>query len=97
MPCGGSTAPAHAPATCTCNCTCTCSCTYFCRWVSTLKTPEQLQNSQGITVYRQKGFSLEKEDITLQSKEMGQRIKESMTGGSQTGSEVGQPVCPNWQ
>jgi len=56
-------------------------------WVSTLKTPEQLQNTQGITVYRQKGFSLEKEDITLQSKEMGQRIKESMTGGSQTGTE----------
>jgi len=57
-------------------------------WVSTLKSPDELQNTKSTTVFRFKGGSYRgSEDIALKAKEVGQEIKADITGGSETGCD----------
>jgi hypothetical protein len=55
-------------------------------WVTTLKSPEQMQNTEGIKVFRFKGLSYRgSEDLTLATKEAGQTATANMLGGKDVG------------
>jgi len=57
-------------------------------WASTLKSPEQMQNTKSLKVIRMKGLSYEGVvDITRETKETGQALKTHMTGGIETGAD----------
>jgi len=57
-------------------------------WASTLKSPEEMQNTKSLQVIRMKGLSYEgMVDITRETKETGQALKAHITGGFETGAD----------
>jgi len=57
-------------------------------WASTLKSPEEMQNTKSLKVIRMKGLSYEGVvDITRETKETGQALKSHLTGGFETGAD----------
>jgi len=57
-------------------------------WASTLKSPEEMQNTKSLKVIRMKGLSYEGVvDITRETKETGQALKAHLTGGVETGTD----------